>query len=89
MLKEHETQRDHILTRDLNQLAIQTALDKTSKGSKSQSALKKRATTAKSTKAYQPKGDPSNALHITQPHAPKYAEDDTHSVAAAMAFSHL
>ena len=78
MLEEHKTQWNRILTSDINQLAIQTALDKTSKGSGSQSASKKRATTAKSTRAYRPKGDPSNALHIAQPRTPKYAEDDTH-----------
>jgi len=71
MLQEHETQRDGILTRDCDQLAIQVDLAKTSK---SQSASKKRATTAKNAG----KGDPSNALHIAQPHTPKHAEDDTH-----------
>jgi hypothetical protein len=78
MLKEHGREQDNILTRDLDQLAIQTDSDQTSKGSKSRSALKKCATTAKSTKAYRPEGDPSNARHIAQPRAPKYAEDDTH-----------
>jgi len=71
MLQEHETQRDGILTRDCDQLAIQADLAKTSK---SRSASKKRATTAKNAG----KGDPSNTLHIAQPRAPKHAEDDTH-----------
>jgi hypothetical protein len=73
MLEEHGRERHHILTRDLNQLAIQTL-----KHSKTGSASKKRETTGKRTKAYQSKGDPSNARHIAQPCAPKYAEDDTH-----------
>jgi hypothetical protein len=77
MLDEHGKERDNIITRDLDQLAIQTGLDRTSKASKSRSsgASKKHA---KRAKADHPEGDPSNARHIAQPHAPKYAEDNTH-----------
>jgi hypothetical protein len=80
MLKEHGRERDDILVKDLDQLAIQTGSGLTSKGSKSRSgvASKKRATTAKRSKVYRPEGDPRNARHIAQPRAPKHAEDDTH-----------
>jgi len=71
MLKEHERERDQILKRDSDQLTVQT------EGSKPP-ASKKCAPRPKRSKVYQAKGDPSNALHITQPHAAEYAEDDTY-----------